>query len=186
MLLAARSTALPPGATPHPYSMDLIELRKLVQLMLRADLSELELDDSKRGLRVHLRRDTGRRGPDSGMPSLPSMVQVLPSVVPSVLPAPAPAGTTAPAPAAPEGPPPGTEVFKSPIVGTFYRAASPEAEPFVSPGKEFAEGTVLCIIEAMKVMNEIRAEFRGQILEVLAENGEPVEFGQPLFLIRKG
>jgi acetyl-CoA carboxylase biotin carboxyl carrier protein len=162
--------------------MDLIELRKLVQLMLRADLSELELDDSKRGLRVHLRRDTGRRGPEAGMPS---MVQVMPSVVPSVLPAPAPGLAGTPAPAASDGPPPGTEVFKSPIVGTFYRASSPEAEPFVSPGKEFAEGTVLCIIEAMKVMNEIRAEFRGQVLEVLAENGEPVEFGQPLFLIKK-
>jgi acetyl-CoA carboxylase biotin carboxyl carrier protein len=152
--------------------------------MLRADLSELELDDTKRGLRVHLRRDTGRGGPEAG---LPSMVQVVPSVVPAVLPGAATplAAAPAPGPAAPEGPPPGTEVFKSPIVGTFYRASSPEAEAFVSPGKEFDEGTVLCIIEAMKVMNEIRAEFRGQILEVLAENGEPVEFGQPLFLIKK-
>lgn len=160
--------------------MDLIELRKLVQLMKGADLSELELDDSKRGLRVHLKRDVGRRGPEAG---LASMVQVVPSVVPAAAPAAAPA---APAAAAPSGPPPGTEVFKSPIVGTFYRAASPDAEAFVSPGKVFDEGTVLCIIEAMKVMNEIRAEFRGQILEVLAENGEPVEFGQPLFLIKKG
>ena len=164
--------------------MDLIELRKLVQLMLRADLSELELDDSKRGLRVHLRRDTGRRGNEN---NLPSMVQVVPSVVPSVIPASAAAlaVTQAPSPAGAEGPPPGTEVFKSPIVGTFYRASSPDSEPFVSPGKEFAEGSVLCIIEAMKVMNEIRAEFSGQVLEVLAENGEPVEFGQPLFLIKK-
>jgi acetyl-CoA carboxylase biotin carboxyl carrier protein len=160
--------------------MDLIELRKLVQLMLRADLAELELDDAKRGLRVHLKRDTGR-GSDAAMPS---MLQVLPSVVPAVASAGAPAA--APAPAAPSNePPPGTEVFKSPIVGTFYRAASPEAEAFVSAGKEFAEGAVLCIIEAMKVMNEIRAEFRGQVVEVLAENGEPVEFGQPLFLVKK-
>jgi len=160
--------------------MDLIELRKLVQLMLRADLSELELDDSKRGLRVHLKRDVGRRGSEAG---LASMVQVVPGVVPA--PVAAPSAGSAPA-AGPSGPPPGTEVFKSPIVGTFYRAASPDAEPFVSAGKEFDEGTVLCIIEAMKVMNEIRAEFRGQVLEVLAENGEPVEFGQPLFLIKKG
>jgi acetyl-CoA carboxylase biotin carboxyl carrier protein len=164
--------------------MDLIELRKLVQLMLRSGLSELELDDSKRGLRVHLKRDNGRRGPEA---ALPGVVQVLPSVVPASVPGPAAALAAPPAAplASPEGPPPGTEVFKSPIVGTFYRASSPEAEPFVSPGKEFAEGTVLCIIEAMKVMNEIRAEFRGQIVEVLAENGEPVEFGQPLFLIKK-
>ncbi len=159
--------------------MDLIELRKLVQLMLRADLSELELDDSKRGLRVHLKRDLGRRGSEGG---LASMVQVVPNVVSGAVLAPSALPATA---SAPSGPPPGTEVFKSPIVGTYYRAVSPDAEPFVSPGKEFDEGTVLCIIEAMKVMNEIRAEFRGQILEVLAENGEPVEFGQPLFLIKK-
>jgi len=162
--------------------MDLIELRKLVQLMLRADLSELELDDTKRGLRVHLKRDMGRRGAETG---LPGMVQVVPSVVPAVVSGTAPAATGAAPAAISNEPPPGTEVFKSPIVGTFYRAASPDAEPFVTPGKEFAEGAVLCIIEAMKVMNEIRAEFRGQVVEVLAENGEPVEFGQPLFLVKR-
>jgi len=70
-------------------------------------------------------------------------------------------------------------------VGTFYRAASPDAEPFVKAGSTFDEGSVLCIIEAMKVMNEIRAEFHGEVVEVLAENGEPVEFGQPLFLVRR-
>ena len=156
--------------------MDLTELKKLVQLMLRADLSELELDDSKRGLRVHLRRDTGAREAETGHASV---VQVVPGSAPVLA---GPAAPTAPA----SGPPAGTEIFKSPIVGTFYRAASPEAEPFVAPGKAFAEGAVLCIIEAMKVMNEIRAEFRGEVLEALAENGEPVEFGQPLFLIKRG
>jgi acetyl-CoA carboxylase biotin carboxyl carrier protein len=160
--------------------MDLTELKKLVQLMLRAELTELELDDTKQGVRVHLKRGGGRETGEG----LPGVVQVMPSMVPGVLPAAAP--VAGPAPTAPAGPPPGTEVFKSPIVGTFYRAASPEAEPFASPGKTFAEGQVLCIIEAMKVMNEIRAEFRGEVLEVLAENGEPVEFGQPLFLIKKG
>jgi len=131
---------------------------------------------------VHLKRDLGR-GAEGGMPNL---VQVVPGMMPGVVPAAAPAAP-APggAPAAPAGPPPGTEVFKSPIVGTFYRASSPDAEPFASPGKAFAEGAVLCIIEAMKVMNEIRAEFRGEVVEVLAENGEPVEFGQPLFLIKR-
>ena len=161
--------------------MDLAELKKLVQLMLRADLAELELEDSKRGSRVHLKRDTGRRGPEGGL----GMVQVMPGVVSGGAPSHAsPAAVQAPA-GAPSGPPPGTEIFKSPIVGTFYRSASPDAEPFVGPGKAFVEGTVLCIIEAMKVMNEIRAEFRGEIVDVLAENGEPVEFGQPLFLIKK-
>ncbi len=161
--------------------MDLTELRKLVQLMLRADLAELELDDTKRGLRVHLKRDTQRRAAEAGMAGV---MQVLPAGVPVAGHA-VGASAGAAAASAPAGPPPGTEVFKSPIVGTLYRAASPEAEPFVSVGSSFDESTVLCIIEAMKVMNEIRAEFGGEIVEVLAENGEPVEFGQPLFLIRK-
>lgn len=160
--------------------MDLTELRKLVQLMLRADLAELELDDSKRGLRVHLKRDTGRRGPEAGMAGV---MQVLPAAVPVGATLTAPAGPPLAQPAS--GPPPGTEVFKSPIVGTLYRAPAPDAEPFVSVGSTFAEGAVLCIIEAMKVMNEIRAEFRGEIVEVMVESGEPVEFGQPLFLVRK-
>lgn len=163
--------------------MDLSDLRKLVQLMLRADLSELELDDTNRGLRVHLKRPS-QKGDSPG----PSVVQVLPTPMAAAMAAPpvAAAAPTGGVPAAPAGPPEGTEVFKSPIVGTFYRSASPEAEPFVSPGARFDENTVLCIIEAMKVMNEIRAEFRGEIVEVLAGNGEPVEFGQPLFLVKKG
>lgn len=160
--------------------MDLAELRKLVQLMLRADLSELELDDKNTGQRVHLKRDSARRAEAA----VPSVVQMIPghmAAAPMAM-----GGAPAPAAAPAGGPPPGTEVFKSPIVGTFYRAPSPDAEPFMRPGTRFDEGSVLCIIEAMKVMNEIRAEFRGEVVEVLAENGEPVEFGQPLFLIKKG
>jgi len=166
--------------------MDLAELRKLVQLMLRADLSELELDDKNTGQRVHLKRDSARRA-EAGMPGLvhPGMLQMMPAQMGS---APMGAGQApgAGTAAAAGGPPPGTEVFKSPIVGTFYRSPSPDSEPFMRPGSKFDEGSVLCIIEAMKVMNEIRAEFRGEVVEVLAENGEPVEFGQPLFLIKKG
>lgn len=160
--------------------MELTELRKLVQLMLRADLAELELDDTKRGLRVRLRRETARRGPEPGL----GVMQVLPAGVPVGAPALA-APAAAPAASAPAGgPPPGTEVFKSPIVGTLYRAPSPDAEPFVSVGSRFEEGAVLCIIEAMKVMNEIKAEVKGVITQVLVENAKPVEFGQPLFKIR--
>jgi len=167
------------GGRRHP-PMDLTEIKKLVQLMLRAELTELELDDTKRGVRVHLKRGSP---PAAG---LPGMVHVMPGV-PGLVQAPAgaPAGVAATPAPVPSGPPPGTEVFKSPIVGTFYRSPSPDSEPFMAPGKAFAVGAVLCIIEAMKVMNEIRAEFAGEIVEVLAENGEPVEFGQPLFLIKK-
>jgi len=157
--------------------MDLTEIRKLIRIMLGADLSELELDDTKRGVRVRLKRDTGH---GERQAALPSVVQVVPSGVSG-----APGAAVAPGASA-GAPVPGGEVYKSPIVGTFYRSASPDAEPFVKAGSAFTEGTVLCIIEAMKVMNEIRAEFAGEIVEVLAENGEPVEFGQPLFLIKKG
>ena len=83
------------------------------------------------------------------------------------------------APSKPQG-----EVFKSPMVGTFYRAASPEAEPFCKPGDRASSDSTLCIIEAMKVMNEIKAEREFEVLEVLVKNGDPVEFGQPLFVIR--
>jgi len=79
--------------------------------------------------------------------------------------------------------PPGMEVVKSPIVGTFYRAPSPESPPYVEVGSHVKKGDTLCIIEAMKIMNEIEADTEGKVVEILVENGQPVEFGQPLFLI---
>ena len=164
--------------------MELSELRKIVRLMLRADLTELEIDDSNRGTRVHLKRGTGAAGESA--PGMAPFVQVMPPM-PG---APAAAGDpTAPTAAEriEEGEiPPGTEVMESPMVGTFYRSASPEAEAFVEVGAAVTEDSVLCIIEAMKVMNEIKAEMKGEIVEILVENGEPVEFGQPLFLLKKG
>jgi acetyl-CoA carboxylase biotin carboxyl carrier protein len=84
-----------------------------------------------------------------------------------------------------EGPAPGGAVpFPSPLVGTFYRASSPDADPFVEVGAKVGPDSVLCIIEAMKVMNEIKAETRAEVVEILVENGEPVEYGQPLFLLK--
>ena len=162
--------------------MELSELRKLVRLMQSAELTELEIDDSKEGVRVHLKRSP--MGGESGMGS--PLVQVMPSTGAAPVAAAAPAAPGAAAPAASDGPPPGTETFDSPMVGTFYRAGSPDADPFVEVGTRIAEDNVVCIIEAMKVMNEIKAEMRGEVVEVLVENGEPVEFGQPLFLVKKG
>lgn len=161
--------------------MDLTDIRKLVRLMIRGELSELEIDDTQKGMRVHLKRDS-RSG---GEASLPSFVQMMP---------PAMATPQAEPLRGSEGGleldeselPVGTEVFASPMVGTFYRASSPDAEPFATPGQKFTEDSVLCIVEAMKVMNEIKAESRGEIVEILVENGEPIEFGQPLFLVKKG
>jgi acetyl-CoA carboxylase biotin carboxyl carrier protein len=160
--------------------MDLGLIRKLVRLMEAAELSELEIDDSKAGMRVHLRRG---RGDLVGNP----VVQVVPATTAPVAMAPvaaAPAAAGGAEAPAPGGPPAGTVPFESPMVGTFYRSPSPDAEPFVRPGTSIDEDTVICIIEAMKVMNEVKAEMRGEVVGVLVENGEPVEFGQPLFLVK--
>ena len=163
--------------------MDLTDLRKLVRLMQQAELTELEIDDSSKGLRVHLKRSRADGG-DEGR-SMAPVVQVVPGGGMSAhmaAPAPVAAGGGAPAP---EALPPGTVAFESPMVGTFYRSPAPDADPFAERGTQVTEDSVLCIVEAMKVMNEIKAEMRGEVVEVLVENGEPVEYGQPLFLIKK-
>jgi acetyl-CoA carboxylase biotin carboxyl carrier protein len=157
--------------------MDLGLIRKLIRMMESAELSELEIDESKAGLRVHLRRG---RGEVVGGP----VVQMVPGGASPVSLSPSPAPAAGGAEPAPAGPAPGTVPFESPMVGTFYRSSSPDAEPFVRPGSAIDEDSVVCIIEAMKVMNEVKAELRGEIVEVLVENGEPVEFGQPLFVIK--
>ena len=168
-------------STDIPVSMDLNLLRKLVRLMDRGDLTELEIDDKNEGFKVHLRR--------AGEPTMSNpTVQVLGGggvpAAPMAMGA-APAVADAGAPVS-DGPPPGTVEFASPMVGTFYRAASPDASAFAEVGMKVTEDSVLCIVEAMKVMNEIKAEMSGEIVECLVENGDPVEFGQALFLIKKG
>jgi acetyl-CoA carboxylase biotin carboxyl carrier protein len=157
---------------------DLGLVRKLTRLMASAELRELELEDRQLGLRVLLKR--GERP----APVAPVVQMVHGAAAPAQ-----PAASAASAAGAPAGPAAAPAAgagrpFLSPMVGTFYRAPSPEAEPFVEVGRRVDEETVLCVIEAMKVMNEIRAELRGEIVEILVGNGEPVEFGQPLFLIK--
>lgn len=108
-----------------------------------------------------------------------------PQVVYAAAPAAEPVLAAAPGPA-PEktGPPPGSHIITSPIVGTFYRAPSPDASPFVEVGSRVKKGQVLCIIEAMKLMNEIESDVDGEILEIYPQNAQPVEFGEPLFAVR--
>jgi acetyl-CoA carboxylase biotin carboxyl carrier protein len=146
--------------------MDLKELKALLRLMEGSDVEELEVEEG--GRRVRIRRATP-----------PPML--------ATAPLPAPAARSAPPPAAALATP-GPEAaglipVESPMVGTFYRAPAPGAEPYVKEGDTVEKGTVLCIIEAMKLMNEIEAEVRGRIANILVENGQPVEFGQPLFLL---
>ena len=159
--------------------MDIKQIQRLVGLMQRGEITELELDDNKNGFRVRL-----KRGADAPTSSAPVVHVTQGAAAPVALPV--PAAVAAPVEAAPVAAPkePAGKPFPSPMVGTFYRSASPEAEPFVRVGSRVEADSVLCIIEAMKVMNEIRAETFGEIVEILVENGEPVEFGQPLFLIK--
>lgn len=158
---------------------DLGRLKKLVALMREADLVELEIEPNGR---VKLRRrDHTPREPVQQVAWLPAPAGAPAAAAPvGTVVSPAPAAEAAPAADARQG----FIEFKSPIVGTFYRASSPEKEPFVDKGSRVRPDSVLCIIEAMKVMNEIRAEMSGEIVEVLAKNGQAVEFGQPLYIIK--
>ena len=149
---------------------DIKEIKSIIDLMKKHDLSVFEIE--KEGYRLKLQRG----------PSTPQATMVAPAV-----PGPAKTGAAGAEPAPPAAKPiesvPMKEIV-SPMVGTFYRAASPDAPAFVEVGKPVTEETVVCIIEAMKVMNEIKAETSGVIAEVLADNGKPVQFGQALFKVR--
>ena len=147
--------------------MDLRKLKKLIDLVQESGISELEVTEGEEKVRIakHL----------TAAPQASYVAQ---------MPVAAPATITAAAPAAPaEVALPEGHVVKSPMVGTFYRASSPGSKPFVDVGQSVNEGDALCIIEAMKLMNEIEADASGVIKAILVDNGEPVEYGQPLFII---
>lgn len=157
--------------------MTLEEIKQLIQLLMDSGVAEIEVQRGED--RVRIKRSFS-----------PQEVHynVAPPPPPTVQPAPV-AANAAPTPSAPSPLPPDSEeenlpVIKSPIVGTFYEAASPGAPPFVKPGDQVQPGQVLCIIESMKLMNEIEAEVPGIIVKCLVENGKPVEYGQALFLYR--
>jgi acetyl-CoA carboxylase biotin carboxyl carrier protein len=154
--------------------MDLKLLHRLIRIMKKGDLQELEVEDREGGIKVRLSR--GKEAPPTPM---------LHVVQASGVAGPASAAPAAAAAQGEAGPAkPAGHTIASPMVGTFYRAAAPDAEPFVQVGTRIKPETRLCIIEAMKVMNEIKSEVSGEILEILVENGEPVEFGQPLYLVK--
>ncbi len=154
--------------------MDFKDIKRLVELMTQNDLTEIEID--REDVRVSL-----KRGSPGGAPV------VMQHAYAPAAPAPAPAAAPAPVPAAPAAKPATDhlDTIKSPMVGTFYRSSSPEAQPFVKVGDKVGPDTTVCIIEAMKVMNEIKAEKAGIIREICIENAETVEFAQVLFKIEK-
>ena len=148
--------------------MDLRKLKTLIDLVSESNVSELEITEAEGKVRI-----------------VKSGGAVVQQYVPAPMPAPAPAAAPAavaelPAPVAAE---PAGHVVKSPMVGTFYRSSSPGAKAFVEVGSQVKEGETLCIIEAMKILNEIEADKSGTVTKILGENGQAVEYGQPLFVI---
>lgn len=153
--------------------MDLKEIKAIIDLMKKNSLAEFELE--QKDFKIKLKRGSEGALDDAGL-ALPRMAPLPVASLPLHA---APAATVAPAaPATHEA------EIKSPMIGTFYRSPAPDAATYVEVGVEVGPDTVVCIIEAMKVMNEIKAETRGIITAMLAENAKPVEFGQPLFRIR--
>ena len=152
--------------------MELKDIKAIIDLMRKNDLSVFEME--KDGFRLKLQKGIGEQ-------PIPMIPPSSPPVVPN---GPANAATSPPTAAAPAPEASHLRDIVSPMVGTFYRAASPDARAFVDVGKEVTEETVVCIIEAMKVMNEIKAETNGVIAEIVAENGKPVQFGQVLYRVR--
>ncbi len=146
--------------------MNLKELKEIIAIFEEADISELDLEREE--VKIRLRK--GRAPEVVGAPQ-PAGEAVVQRVVPAL------------SEEAKKEEEKGLVEISSPMVGTFYRTPSPEAKPFVEEGDEIKEGQVICIIEAMKLMNEIKAEIKGRIAKILVENGHPVEYGQPLFLV---
>src|SRR3989344_4716336 len=157
----ARRLCVPIGVSPISFiavgaPMDLRKLKTLIDLVSESNVSELEITEAEGKVRI-----------------VKSVGGVVQQYVPAPMQAPAP-----PAPAVPAG-----HIVKSPMVGTFYRSSSPGAKAFVEVGSQVKEGETICIIEAMKILNEIEADKSGTVTRILGENGQAVEYGQPLFVI---
>ena len=153
--------------------MDLKDIKAIIDLMKKNSITEFELERQDSKIRLKRGLNGGASAvPDEAMPALP-----VPLAIPQMASPP-----TAPVAAQPAAT--GEIEIKSPMIGTFYRAPSPEAGAYVEIGGEVTPDSVVCIIEAMKVMNEIKAEVKGVITQILVENAKPVEFGQPLFKVR--
>ena len=150
--------------------MDIRKIKKLIELVEESGIAELEITEGEESVRIH-------RGSSQAavMPAAPVQYAAPAAPAPAV---PAPAAEAPSAPAAVSG-----HAVKSPMVGTFYRASSPEAKPFVEVGQTVSVGDTLCIVEAMKMMNQIEADKAGVVREIMVDNGDAVEFDQPMFII---
>jgi acetyl-CoA carboxylase biotin carboxyl carrier protein len=156
--------------------VDLKDIKAIIDLMKKNSITEFELEEKDSKLRL-------KRGLNGGLPVAVAQADDSVSMIPISMPATAPM-ISASAPAAVPVVNTGEIDIKSPMIGTFYRSPSPEAASYIDVGSEVSTETVVCIIEAMKVMNEIKSEVKGVVTQILVENGKPVEFGQPLFKVR--
>lgn len=153
--------------------MDIRKVKKLIELLEESDVSEIEIHEGEESVRI------SRQG--AGMVAAPVMAQPAMAAAPAAMvPAALAPAAAAEAPAADL--PPGT-VIPSPMVGTFYRASGPGAAPFVEEGKTVSKGDTLCIIEAMKILNQIESEVSGTVRAILVQDGQPVEYGEPLMVV---
>ncbi len=170
------------GWCPRMKPEDFHDLKKLVEFLKDYQVAEFDLDRGDLKIRLKFSQPAA---PAAGLSELARMLATAPPTGASVAPA---ASSAQPAPAAaPEvDPDAGLHMVKSPIVGTYYGSPSPGASAFVAPGDHVEKGQVICIIEAMKLMNEIEADATGEVVKCLVSNGQPIEYGQPLFAIREG
>ncbi len=148
--------------------MDIRKVKKLIELLEESDIAEIEIHEGEESVRISR----------TSQVTLPA-----PVAAPMVAPVAAAAPTAAPAEEAAKAEEISGHQVKSPMVGTFYRAPSPEAKPFVEEGDQVSVGDTLCIVEAMKILNQIESDKAGTVKKILVENGEPVEFNQPMFII---
>ena len=155
--------------------IDLKQLREIMKAMKQLGVNELEIENGDD--RMYLRRGPTNDGPATVL--APTMIAGPASIPPAPMPSVPP---PAPEPAADDA---SVTYITSPFVGTFYRSPNPDSAPFVEVGSKITSGSILCIVEAMKLMNEIEAELAGEILEVLVDNGKPVEYGDRLFKLKK-
>jgi acetyl-CoA carboxylase biotin carboxyl carrier protein len=165
--------------------LELKDIKELIALIRKNDLTEFSLEQE--GFKITLKRGFEAQALPAGVPYGAPMLSAGPIQLQPPAPLPLHPGQPPQSAAASTASAPGAESFRdlpSPMVGTFYAAAAPDVPPFVSVGQQINPDTVICIIEAMKVMNEIKAEVSGTVVEVLAENGKPVQYGQPLFRLR--
>ena len=171
------------GAADDSFPTDMIDLRyvkKLIEMLDGSTVDSIEISSDK-GMKLRLSKSAPQRGVSMAAPM--SMPAMMPAAAPAAVAA-APAPTAAAADAAPAAPPRSDLLeVKSPMVGTYYKSPEPGASPYVAVGERIAKGQVLCIIEAMKIMNEIESEVSGVVTEILAEDAHPVEYGQVLFRI---